>query len=46
MTKVQQHKGQFTITIPENIVIMRNIKKGDEYEWIDLQGYLALRPRR
>lgn len=46
MPKVTEHNGQHRITIPDSIVKMKNIKKGDKFDFIESQGYIALRPVR
>jgi bifunctional DNA-binding transcriptional regulator/antitoxin component of YhaV-PrlF toxin-antitoxin module len=46
MPIVQEHNGQFRITIPDSIIKMKCIKKGDKFDFIESQGYIALRPVR
>jgi hypothetical protein len=43
-TTLQEHKGQYRLTIPANIVKLEGFEKGQKFEVIKLQGYLALKP--
>ena len=41
-----ENNGQYKITIPKNIVELEGLKKGDKFNIIKVQGYLALEPVR
>ena len=41
---LQEHSGQFRLTIPRDIVDMEGLQKGDRFRIIKVQGYLALEP--
>ncbi|AFV23458.1 hypothetical protein Mpsy_1250 [Methanolobus psychrophilus R15] len=42
--KLQKRNGQYSITLPKNIVESEGFDKGQLFEIIKLQGYLALKP--
>ncbi|AFV25349.1 hypothetical protein Mpsy_3150 [Methanolobus psychrophilus R15] len=42
--KLQERNGQYSITLPKNIVEIEGFEKGQKFEVIKLQGYLALKP--
>ncbi len=46
MPVLQEVNGQYTITIPKNIIEMEGLKKGDKFKIVKVQGYLALEPMR
>jgi bifunctional DNA-binding transcriptional regulator/antitoxin component of YhaV-PrlF toxin-antitoxin module len=46
MPKIQEHNGQFRITIPDSIIKMKGIEKGDKFDFVEIQGYIALKPVR
>ncbi|WP_407356026.1 AbrB/MazE/SpoVT family DNA-binding domain-containing protein [Methanolobus sp. WCC5] len=43
---IQEFKGQYRITIPNDIIKLEGIKKGDKFNFVKVQGYLALEPVR
>jgi len=46
MTKISKSKtGQFRVTIPPSIMTVFNLEPGVEYDWISVQGLLALRKK-
>jgi len=45
-TTLQEHDGQYRLTIPKNIVKLEGLKKGDKFNLVKVQGYLALEPVR
>ncbi len=43
---IQEYNGQYRITIPHDIIKLEGIKKGQKFNIIKVQGYLALEPVR
>ena len=43
-TTLQESNGQYRLTIPKNIVELEGYKKGQKFNIIKVQGYLALQP--
>lgn len=43
---LQEHKGQYRITIPKEIVELEKMQKGDKFRVVRIPGYLALEPVR
>ncbi|WP_407356370.1 AbrB/MazE/SpoVT family DNA-binding domain-containing protein [Methanolobus sp. WCC5] len=43
---IQEYNGQYRITIPNDIIKLEGIKKGDKFNIVKVQGYLALEPVR
>jgi len=41
---LQDNNGQYKITIPKNIIELEGFKKGQKFNIIKVQGYLALEP--
>ncbi|WP_319507322.1 hypothetical protein [uncultured Methanolobus sp.] len=39
-----ENNGQYKITVPKNIVELEGFKKGQKFNIIKIQGYLALEP--
>lgn len=39
---LQEHKGQFRLTIPKEIVELEKLEKGDKFRIVRIPGYLAL----
>jgi bifunctional DNA-binding transcriptional regulator/antitoxin component of YhaV-PrlF toxin-antitoxin module len=43
---LQEHNGQYRLTIPKEIVELEGLKKGDKFKITKIPGYLALEPIR
>lgn len=43
---LQEHSGQYRLTIPREIVELEKLQKGDRFRIVKIQGYLALEPVR
>ena len=43
---LQEHSGQYRLTIPREIVELEKLQKGDKFRIVKVQGYLALEPVR
>ncbi|WP_319506897.1 hypothetical protein [uncultured Methanolobus sp.] len=41
---LQEFNGQYRLTMPKNIMEIEGYKKGQKFEVIKVQGYLALKP--
>ncbi len=41
---LQEFNGQYRLTMPKNIMELEGYKKGQMFEIIKVQGYLALKP--
>jgi|GEM_PF-2534502 len=44
--KLQERNGQYSITLPKNIIEFEGFQKGDKFEIVKIQGYIALKPIR
>lgn len=44
VVSLQEHSGQYRLTIPKEIVEMEKLQKGDRFRIVKIQGYLALEP--
>jgi hypothetical protein len=44
VVSLQEHKGQYRLTIPREIVGLEKLQKGDKFRIVKIQGYLALEP--
>jgi hypothetical protein len=38
---LQEHSGQYRLTIPREIVELEKLQKGDKFRIVKIQGYLA-----
>ncbi len=41
---LQEYNGQYRLTLPKNIMELEGFKKGQKFNIIKVQGYLALEP--
>lgn len=46
MSKLQEYRGKYSLTIPPAVVKMYGFRKGDEFEFIEDRGQLTLKKVR